>query len=190
MPWSALARADSPPLFGNGVLVVRAQLGDLRALDRLLQGAQAPLYRHIWHILGDEHAAEDVLQEVLLTVSRKIGALRDPAWFRAWAFRIATRLAIRHAGRARRLAETFISPPVADIAVEEIAEPFDAELLATLATALDDVPPASQLVLRMHYMEGLTHVEVAEALDISTGTVKSRLSYGLAWLRKVVRPVA
>ena len=43
------------------------------------------------------------------------------------------------------------------------------------------------MVLRMHYLDGLTYVEVAEALEISVGTVKSRMAYGLAALRKTVK---
>lgn len=172
----------------SAVLVGRAQLGDLRALDLLLAGVQEPLHRHVCQLLGDEHAADDVLQEALLTISRKLGTLRDPRWFRAWAYRIATRLAIRHARRTRQRLEILDASELANVPAEEPTDRFDAELLAALATALDRVPPASQLVLRLHYLDGLTHVEIAEALELSPGTVKSRLSYGLAWLRKVVTP--
>jgi DNA-directed RNA polymerase specialized sigma24 family protein len=48
---------------------------------------------------------------------------------------------------------------------------------------IDAVWPASQVVLRMHYLEGLTHFEIAEALELAIGTVKSRLAYALAGLR-------
>ena len=170
----------------NALLVGRAQLGDLRALDVLLAGIQAPLFRHIVIVLADHHAAEDVLQDTLLTVSRKLGELRDPRWFRAWAFRIATRHAVRHARRARRYPQGIDDDDLAQIpAVERVAE-FDPELLAALPDALDALSPASRIVLRMHYLEELTYVEVAEALEISVGTVKSRLAYGLAALRRTV----
>ena len=49
------------------------------------------------------------------------------------------------------------------------------------------LPPASQFVIRLHYFEGFTHTKVAEALEISVGTVKSRLAYGLSSLRKIVK---
>ena len=166
--------------------VVAAQLGDRVALDALLREIQEPLFRHVSFLLGAEDAAEDALQEILLTISRKLGSLRDPRWFRAWSFRLATRLAIRHARRRRTKhvlvdidqAEELLAAPAPDEA------PFDESQLATLRGALDAVPPASQLVLRMHYEHGLTHAEIAEALDISPGTVKSRHHYGLQWLRR------
>jgi RNA polymerase sigma factor (sigma-70 family) len=93
---------------------------------------------------------------------------------------------VRRARAARRLPEPVDPADLADLPVELEAPAFDPELVAALEGALDGVPPASQLVLRMHYLDGLTHVEVAEALDLSVGTVKSRLGYGLAWLRKTV----
>ena len=171
----------------TAVLVSRSQLGDLHALDALLASIQAPLFRHVCAVLGDGDAAEDVLQETLLAISRKIGVLRDPKWFRAWAFRIATREAVRQARRARRQPQGIDADELATFASEEPEFRFDPELLAALPHALEELSPASRLVLRMHYFEELSYVEVAEALEISVGTVKSRLAYGLAALRKVVR---
>ena len=69
----------------------------------------------------------------------------------------------------------------------EADSPFDRELIESIEERLAAVSPASQIVLRMHYLEGLTYVEIAEALEISVGTVKSRLSYGLAALKKVLK---
>ena len=171
----------------TAVLVSRAQLGDLHALDTVLASIQAPLFRHICTVLGDGDAAEDVLQETLLAISRKIGVLREPKWFRAWAFRIATREAVRQARRARRQPQGIDADDLAAFPTEEPDVRFDPELLAALPGALDELSPASRLVLRMHYLEELSYVEVAEALEISIGTVKSRLAYGLAALRKLVR---
>ena len=165
--------------------VVAAQFGDRAALDALLRGIQEPLFRHIAYLLGSEQVAEDTLQEVLLKISRKLGALRDPQWFRAWAFRIATRMAIRHARRLRS-GYALVDLEYADEleAPSEPDPPFDETELQRLRGALGLVPPASQLVLRMHYEHALTHVEIAEALGISIGTVKSRHHYGLQWLRR------
>lgn len=70
------------------------------------------------------------------------------------------------------------------LAVEEPDDVFDPELAALIQSRVDQLSPASQIVLRLHYLEGLTHLEIAEALEVPEGTVKSRLSYGLAALRK------
>ena len=134
-------------------------------------------------IIGDDHEAEDSLQESLLTISRKLGSLRDPQWFRAWVYRIATRDAIRHSKRARLNPPTIESAELDNLPASEAPEELDADTLAFLAASVSTLPPASQIVIRMHYMEGMSHTEVAEALELSAGTVKSRLSYGLAALR-------
>ena len=98
---------ESPPtgavdVLRSPVLIGRAQHGDLHALDQLLRALQEPLFRHVNAIVADPHTAEDVLQETLLTVCRKLRTVREPRWFRAWAYRIATRLAVRRARREHR----------------------------------------------------------------------------------------
>lgn len=128
--------------------------------------------------------ADDVLQDVLLCIARKLPSLRDPRWVRAWAYRIATRMALRQVGHARRNMLTSIdslaelpSPDPRDDA------PFDADVLARLPAVVSALPEGSQIVIRLHYMHGLTQPEVAEVLSIPLGTVKSRIAYGLRQLR-------
>jgi RNA polymerase sigma-70 factor (ECF subfamily) len=125
-----------------------------------------------------------VLQEALWKIARKLPSLRDPRWVRAWSYRIATREAIHRTHSEKRWSEAMRGDDLNLLAVEEPDEPFDADLIAQLPSRLDELSPASQIVLRMHYLEGLTHVEIAEALEVAEGTVKSRLAYGLAALRK------
>jgi RNA polymerase sigma-70 factor, ECF subfamily len=169
------------------LLVARAQLGDLRALDALLAAVQAPLFRHLVSVLGDEHAAEDALQETLFTISRRLGTLREPQWFRAWAYRIANRTAMRHGRRSRRAPEAVDPAELSELPADEPEPMDDPEHIASLVASIDSLPPASRSVLRLHYVDGLTQPEISEALEISLGTVKSRLAYGLAALRKRVR---
>lgn len=186
------SRTAEPPttaavdVLRSPVLVGRAQHGDLHALDQLLRALQEPLYRHVHTIVADPHTAEDVLQEALLTVCRKLRTLRDPRWFRAWAYRIATRLAVRRAKREHRWTDTLRDDELATLPAAEPEPRFDPDLIAALPSALSSVSPASQLVLRMHYLDELTYPEIAEALEISVGTVKSRLAYGLAAMRKTL----
>jgi RNA polymerase sigma-70 factor, ECF subfamily len=174
------------PANALAILVGRAQSGDSAALDRLLRMLQEPLYRHIRLIVGDDHLAEEVLQDALLIVARKLAWLRDPAWLRAWAYRIATREAVRRARRERRWRDALGDDAIEASAIAAVEPPFEPELVAAVPRLLETVSPASAIVLRMHYIEGLSYAEVAEALEISIGTVKSRLSYGLATLRRTV----
>jgi RNA polymerase sigma-70 factor (ECF subfamily) len=161
--------------------VARAQAGGRHELDRLLRDHQEPLYRHIRTIVKDREIAFDALQNCLLLIARRLRGLRDPRWFKAWAYRIATREAVRMAKRETRIRD--LSEAAASAQPVEPLEPeapFDAALLRACGERLAEMPPACQIVLRLHYFEEMTFVEIAEALEIPVGTAKSRLAYGLA----------
>jgi len=179
--------ATTPPPPGLILRVTRAQAGDREALDSLLREHQAALYRHIRTITRDSETAFDALQDSLLLIARRLGGLRDPRWFKAWAYRIATREGVRVAkreSRFRNVADEEIPADPAPAFGDDA--PFDAGLVRNCADRLDALPPACQIVLRLHYFEEMTFVEIAEALEIPVGTAKSRLAYGLARLRQAM----
>ena len=164
-------------------LVLRSQTGDREALDFLLRGIQDDLARYITSLMSGSSDAPDVLQEVLLKIVRKIGTLRDPALFRPWVFRIASREAFAKL-RAEKEWNHLIDP---DADASEIAGQAHDDSLASgidIPRLIDKLSLASRSVIALHYMEGLTHTEIATALGLSVGTVKSRLAYGLTQLRR------
>lgn len=161
-------------------LVLKAQAGDREALDALLERMQGPLYRYLRAVTGDAALAEDLLQETLFTIYRKLEWLREPALFEAWAFRIASRAAFKKV--KRRVKE---EPLPDDLAMPAAAENVDA-LLDALPAHVDALSPASRAVLTLHYAQSMTLSEVAEVLGISIGTAKSRLAYGLRRLREAL----
>ena len=158
-------------------LVLRAQSGDREAFDALPRAAGPPLLRYVTRVTGNATLAEDVVQDSLMAIVRKIAWLSDPSLFRPWAYRIASRLAFR-ALKKRRL---FVEVPD-EAAYEE--RPVDPWMRDRLLASLDRLSPASRAVITLHYLEELPLSEVAAVLDLSVGTVKSRLAYGLAQLRK------
>jgi RNA polymerase sigma-70 factor (ECF subfamily) len=165
-------------------LAARAQLGDRVALENLLRAIEQPLLHHVRAIVGDEDAAADVLQDSLVLICRRLTTLREPAWFTAWAYRIASRAAFRaaRATRAQRHEplDAWADPPAHDGELPT-AEP---GLLAELGERIAALPPHSQIAIRMFYLQELSQQEIAEALDIPLGTVKSRIAYGLSVLRR------
>lgn len=166
--------------------VARAQAGDRQALDRLLRDHQEPLYRHVRSITGNRDRALDVLQKSLLLIARRLGGLRDPRWFKAWAYRIATREAVRIKKRESRF-ELRAEAEFEDHSETPLHEEhFDTDVIRACAEHVANLPPACQIVVRLHYLEEMTFVEIAEALEIPVGTVKSRLAYGLARLRRLM----
>ena len=81
--------------------VLRAQCDDREAIEQLLLSVQPSLTRFVRALVGPAHA-EDITQDVMLTVYRKLWALSSPALFRPWMFRIATRAAFRYLKKERR----------------------------------------------------------------------------------------
>lgn len=176
--WSRSTRAEEV------LLVARAQSGDRNALDQLLRSLQEPLFEHIRAIVGDADQAKDALQDTLWRIARKLSSLRDPRWVRAWSYRIATREAVHRTHSEKRWTEALRGEAMNVLRVETVEPDFDPELIAQLASRIATLSPASQVVLRMRYLDGLSQAEIAEALEVPEGTIKSRLSYGLAALRR------
>jgi RNA polymerase sigma-70 factor (ECF subfamily) len=182
-----LVSEDRPEPRPLPALAARAQLGDRNALEELLRRLQTPLAAHIRGIARDDDLAADVLQDALIIISRRLGTVRQTEWVRAWAYRIATREAYRAIKRSRRHQDLHVDDlgSLPEAAGDEPAIEDD-ELLAALPAKLAALPAGAQVVLRLHYLESLTHQEVAEALEIPVGTVKSRLAYGLTCLRRTL----
>jgi len=161
--------------------VLRAQCGDRDALEAVLRSVQPALRRYIAGLVGAGDA-DDILQDVLLIVSRKLYWLEEPMVFRAWAFRIASRAAFRYLRKRKRWQDATVDDAaLADIAAPEIPAPDD-----TILELLDSpaLTPASRAVLVLHFREEMPLAHVAAVLEIPLGTVKSRLAFGLKTLRK------
>jgi RNA polymerase sigma-70 factor, ECF subfamily len=161
-------------------LVLRAQSGDREAFDALLREITPALLRYVARVTGDAALAEDVVQETLIAVVRKIAWLSDPSLFRAWAYRIASREAFRTLKKRGRQAIV----PVEETDGIVCPPPSDPWQRGRLLASLEKLSPASRAVITLHYLEEMPLSEVAAVLDLAPGTVKSRLAYGLAQLRK------
>lgn len=160
--------------------VLLAQCGDRAALETLLRGMAPSLRRYVASLVGPADA-DDVLQDSLVIVIRKLGGLDDPGAFRPWAYRIASREAFRCLKRRRLdLVRNEDEQSLGDLPAPFVPS---SELLRDLLSS-DAVSPASRAVLVLHFQEGLSLPEAAAVLDIPVGTAKSRLAYGLAALRR------
>lgn len=167
------------------LMVLRSQSGDKVAFDELLGSVQMRLWRYVSGLTGDAEVAQDILQNVFLILYRKIGWLDDPNHFRAWAYRIASRESFRYLKKETRWREQIRDEEFLSQIPTVNSEPeYDPEMTAKIPALLSGVSAASRAVLILHYLDGLTLSETAEILDISCGTVKSRLAYGLANLRR------
>ena len=148
-------------------LIRRAQLGSGSAFEQLVLRVSADLYRYLALQLRDESDAHDALQETLAAAWQGLPALREPARFRSWVVGIAARKAADAARRRIRSG-----------AVGREAPSREAASFIELREALDALPPHLREVLLLRYLLDLSEAEVAEALGLRVGTVKSRSARG------------
>jgi RNA polymerase sigma factor (sigma-70 family) len=155
------------------LLAIRCQLGEAAAFDELIERWHAPLWGYVRRLLASDDAASEVLQEVWVRVIRGIARLRDGSKLRAWLFGVTRRTMMdRLRDQYLRAAETSIE--LHDIAAEPKDETNHLDL-EELDRALETLPVVEREVLTLFYLNELSLGEVAEALNVPVGTVKSRL---------------
>jgi len=167
------------------LLVMLTQRGDTAAFEKLLRRLHAPMRQYVTRMVGTADA-DDVLQDVAFRIFRNVHLLREPTVFRAWAFRIATRIAFAYLKREKRWRQLENDPElIRTMTVDRSPEheQFDRNFLELI----DRVSPASRAALLLHYEQHLALEETAAILDVPLGTVKSRLSYGLTAIRNLLK---
>lgn len=162
-------------------VVERARSGDQEAFATLVHQVSDTLLGIARRILRDPGLAEDVLQNALLTIWRKLPHLRDADRFEGWAFRILVHACYADAPRNRRWASA-IRVLHADVAshVDDIQMISDRD---ELERAFRRLPLDQRAVFVLHHHVGLPLVAVAETLGIPDGTARSRLHYATRTLR-------
>jgi RNA polymerase sigma-70 factor, ECF subfamily len=165
------------------VLVLRCQAGDEAALAELVGRYDARLRYYLRKLLGDAHAAEDLLQEVWLDVWRGVPRLAEAGAFTAWVYRIARDRAYRVLRRRRAPPQ-----PLAELDPADDADDngFTAEDAAQIHAALGQLAPEHRDVLVLRFLEGMSYEDVARVLGCSPGTVASRLHYAKRALRRAL----
>ena len=170
-------------------LMRRIRARDERALEELVRRFERPLYSLAYRVAGSERFAQDVVQEAFVTVWRDADRY-DPARgaVSSWLFTITRFKAIdvvrRESGPKRRTVDADLSLEPADDDVHE--ETWRRTRRETVLAALHELSATHRQAVTMAFFDGLTHVEVAEALAIPLGTAKSRIREGLINLRRVL----
>jgi RNA polymerase sigma factor (sigma-70 family) len=169
-------------------LVTRAKARDREAFEMLVERHAADTYRLAAAIVGTDDAA-DVAQESFVAAWQQLSRLRDVDAFTPWLRRITVNRArnwLRTRGRRPRAAIVLEGDEGASIADPGSDFRAAAEARAILEPAFESLTPDQRAVLALHYTLGLSIADAAEALGIRVGTAKSRLSGGLAVLRRAL----
>ena len=185
---------------GEAELVHELQAGSETAFDWLVTHYHAPVYNLILGMLGDASDAADGTQEVFLKAFRGIRQFRHGSSLKTWLYRIAIREALNQKRWFKRHLQKNVSidaEPEQGQARFEIADaggtPFEQlaahEIQHAVQGALQEVPDAFRSAVILRDLEGLSYEEVAEVLECSVGTVKSRILRGRRALKEILEPM-
>ena len=165
-------------------LATAARAGDRLAWERLVARWQPRLFRHAWRLTGQAESARDAVQEAWIEIMRGLHRLDDVVAFPAWALRIVTRRCQRGFRRDERerdrgdaLSDEFEPTSPA----HESAE-FAIDLGLVLA-AMQSLPASQRAALALFHLDHLSVAEIAIALDVPPGTVKTRLMHARRKIR-------
>jgi RNA polymerase sigma-70 factor, ECF subfamily len=177
-------------------LVSGLQAGDEKAYEQLIQRFQTPVYNLAWRLVNDPADASDVVQEVFLKVFRNIGHFRRDSSLRTWVYRIAVneshnrrRWLFRHRRGETGIEENFDDAEGRERPLTDTGEtPFDCtmnrEAQLLLEEGLAAINPVFRDSLVLREVEDMSYEEIAEILEVSLGTVKSRIMRGREALRR------
>lgn len=173
----------SRPLEDNE-LVERVRDGDVAAYETLVRRYQGLAVRAAYVLVGRAEA-EDAAQEAFVKAYRAIPRFRPGAPFRPWLLRIVTNEArnrLRSAKRREALTLRAAAVP-GDAAPSPEAVAVETEDRRELLASVERLPDADREIIAYRYFLGLSEAEMAEALSVPAGTVKSRLSRAMTRLR-------
>jgi RNA polymerase sigma-70 factor, ECF subfamily len=165
------------------LLVLRCQTGDEAAYRELVERFGPRLRYFLRKLVGRDDRADDIAQEVWVAVLRQLPKLREAGAFTAWLYRIAHNNAMLDARRNGRLPAT--THEVDQIAGDE-EESFSRDDAAHIHAALDELEPPQREVMVLRFLEDLSYDEISVVVGCPVGTVRSRIHYAKAQLRRIL----
>ena len=177
-------------------IVAQARRGELSAFEELVTRYEKRVYAIALRSSGSPEDAADITQEVFLRAWRSMKDFRGDSGFATWLFRITMNQCVDYARHKQSLPPT--QPlvqgeedeerelPIPDTAPTPEEHLENSELGRELAAALDEVSDEHRRIVLLRDVSGMSYTEIAEILEVSEGTVKSRLSRARIALRKIL----
>lgn len=187
----APASGGMPPGGGpsDAELVERVRSGDADAFDALVGRHMARAYGFAFRLLGHREDAEDLVQDVFLTVLEKVDAFQAGREFAPWFYRILANRALTQR-KARALRRTEAIPDQArapNVSPARAAE--QADVRERVRHAVDALPDRQRVIVDLFELEGWTGPEIAELLEVSPATVRWHLHEARRTLREALAPL-
>ncbi len=163
--------------------------GQTASFRELLERYQRPLTNFLKMMVKDRHSAEDLFQDVFLSVHKSLGKFDLSKRFKPWLYAIASNLSKDELRRKKIFAKQILDEEFGDegrfgdLLESTALNPAEilskVEQLQTVRDILESLPLQQREVLALYYFEELKYREIAEVLDVPMGTVKSRLFVGI-----------
>ena len=193
---NASLTAEQEAVLEDHRLISGLQVGDESAYEQLIARFQAPVYNLAYRLVNDPADASDVVQEVFLKIFRNVGNFRGDSSLRTWVYRIAVneshnrrRWLFRHRRGETGIEENFEDSegrerPLTDSGETPFEFTMNREALILLEEGLAAINPVFRTALVLREMEDVSYEEIAQILEVSLGTVKSRIMRGREALRR------
>lgn len=180
-----MARSRETERAYDAYLLAGVRTGDRKAQEMLVRRWQPKLAAHAWRLLGDRERALDAVQESWADIVKGLSRLKEDRAFAVWAMRIVTRRCAGQIGRLqsdRRLAQARALEPQEDETPSHELSPDRARVRQALLC----LPPEQRAAIALFHLQDMSVAEIAVALDVPAGTVKTRLMHARRKLRAIL----
>jgi len=170
-------------------LVRRSQAGDTDAFGELVTKYRTKIFNMIYDIVGNENDAWDLAQESFLKAWRSIHRFQGRSSFYTWLYRITMNVTLDSLHRKCRVSEVELDDAIPSFLPGPGVNCERAEIREQVYAALAQLKPEHRAVIILKEIEDLQCQEIADILDLSLGTVLSRLFYGRKKLQSILGPI-
>ena len=179
--------------FSNSELVRKSQLGDKAAFEQLVIRHQDLVFSLAYKLTGNREMANDVAQEAFIRAWKAIEKFRGDSTFSTWIYRITVNTAWTLRKKAKKHNTLNIDDTYEPIVIDEKKDPelvaINSDLSSVLINALDKIPIEQRIIVELKNIEGRSHKEIADYLDISVTAAKVRLHRAHQKLRQILEEV-
>jgi len=177
----------------NSELVKKSQLGDKSAFEELVKRHQELVFSLSFKLTGNRELANDVAQEAFIRAWKAIGKFRGDSTFGTWIYRITVNTAWTLRKKAKKHYSLNIEDTQEPVVVDEKKDPelvaINSDLSLVLRKALNQIPLEQRIIVELKNIEGRSHKEIADYLDISVTAAKVRLHRAHQKLRQILEEV-
>ena len=170
-------------------LARRSQAGDTEAFGELVTKYRAKIFTMVYRIVCNENDAWDLAQEGFLKAWRSIHQFQGRSLFYTWLYSLTVNLAIDSLRRKGRRGEVELDDAIPSSLPSPRANYHRNEIRQHINAALAQLSPEHRAVIVLKEVEDLQYQEIAKILNLSIGTVMSRLFYGRKQLQSILRPI-